>query len=149
MDRRGLLTYYAEIGRAVLCDDGDRDRVRGGIFLLAENGGGIAEAGRVEQECGASLHAGPVLSALGAGGELVGCRDRPVFRALGYGDGGIIQASLSGAGIARCFPECSGAGRSRCRTCSGGGSRFRCSARPLPLPRMGSMRRSCSGPPPA
>ena len=78
MDRRGLLTYYGEIGQVVL-DDADHDRVRSGIHTLAERCNGIVEEGRMEQEYGASRYADPVLSALKASGAFVKCRDRLVF----------------------------------------------------------------------
>ena len=78
MDRRGLLTYYGEIGQVVL-DDADHDRVRSGIPMLAERHNGIVGESRVEQEYGASRYAEPVLSALRASGAFVKCRDRLVF----------------------------------------------------------------------
>ncbi len=81
MDRRGLLTYYGEIGQVVL-DDADHDRVRSGIRMLAERCDGIVEESRVEQEYGGSRYAEPVLSALRASGAFVKCRDRLVFPRL-------------------------------------------------------------------
>ena len=81
MDRRGLLTYYGEIGQVVL-DDADHDRVRSGIHTLAERCDGIVEESRVEQEYGGSRYAEPVLSALRASGAFVKCRDRLVFPRL-------------------------------------------------------------------
>ena len=78
MDRRGLLTYYDETKQVVL-NDGDHDRVRSGIPMLAERCRGIVEEDKIGQEYGASRYAGPVLSALKASGACVACRDRLVF----------------------------------------------------------------------
>ena len=78
MDRRGLLTYYGEIGQVVL-DDADHDRVRSGIPMLAGRSNGIVEKDRIGQEYGASRYTEPILSALRASGAFVKCRDRMVF----------------------------------------------------------------------
>ena len=81
MDRRGLLTYYGGIEQVVL-DDGDHERVRSGIPLLAKSCNGIVEEGRIGQEYGESRYAAPVLSALKASGLYVKCRNRLVFAHL-------------------------------------------------------------------
>ena len=78
MDRRGLLTYYDETKQVVL-NDADHERVRSEIPMLAESCKGIVEESRIERKYGASRYAGPVLSALKAGGACVKCRDRLIF----------------------------------------------------------------------
>ena len=78
MDRRGLLTYYSEIGQVVL-NDSDHDRVRSGIPMLADRHNGVVEADKIDLEYGSSRYAGPVLSALKSSGACIECRDRLVF----------------------------------------------------------------------